>query len=109
VLMHIADTERAMAYRAFVAARGDDTTVLYTMDENKYAAAADVSGRSMGDIIAEFEAVRNATLFIYDHLTAAQSTFMAKGEKYPFTAGALGYIMAGHIMNHINIIIERYL
>ncbi len=109
VLMHIIDTERVMAYRAFVAARADDITMLHPMDENKYAANAAVTNRSLASIITEFDAVRNATLTIYDHLTDAQSRFMARGETHPFTAGALGYIMIGHIEHHINIINERYL
>ncbi len=109
VLMHIIDTERVMAYRAFVAARADGTTMLHPMDENKYAANVAVANRSMASIIMEFEAVRNATLTIYDHITDAQSEFMARGETHPFTARALGYIMIGHIEHHINIINERYL
>ena len=109
VLMHIVDTERVMAYRAFVAARGDDKTILHSMDENSYAANVDVTNRSLADIIDEFIAVRNATLTIYHHLTDAQSTFMAKGETHPVTARALGYIMIGHTEHHFRIITERYL
>lgn len=109
VLMHIIDTERVMSYRAFVAARADDTTVLHPMDENKYAANADVSGRSLVSIIAEFNAVRSATLTLYDHLTDAQSRFMAKGETHPVTARAIGYIMIGHIEHHFRVITEKYL
>jgi len=109
VLMHIVDTERVMAYRAFVAARGDNDTVLYRMDENKYAAAVDVTKRSMDDIIAEFEAVRGATAFIYHNLSEDESKFMARGEKHPCTARGLSYIMIGHIEHHLNIISERYI
>ena len=109
VLMHIIDTERVMSYRAFVAARGDNTSILPSMDENHYAASADVSGRSMTDLIDEFIAVRAATATIYAHLTDAQSRFPARGETHPFTARALGYIMIGHIMHHFRVTSERYL
>ncbi len=109
VLMHIIDTERVMSNRAFVAARADSTTVLHPMDENQYAANAAVSGRGMASIIAEFIAVRNATLALYEPITDAQSRFMARGETHPFTARALGYIMIGHTEHHFKVIKERYL
>ena len=108
VLMHIVDTERAMSYRAFVAARGDSNTILYPMDENVYAANVDVSTRSLESIVNEFAAVRSATQTIYDHLTDAQSLFPARGQAHPITARALGYIMIGHIEHHLNVLTERY-
>src|SRR5690606_29008489 len=58
VLMHLADTERVMNYRALTGIRGDHRAVLYDMDQDLYANGADVSGRTMGDIIEEFVAVR---------------------------------------------------
>ncbi len=108
-LMHITDTERVMSYRAFVAIRKDSATLLSPMDENQYAANADVSNRSMESIIDEFAAVRASTSSLYRYITAEQSEFRAKGATYPFTARALGYIMIGHIEHHFNIIRERYL
>lgn len=109
VLMHITDTERVMSYRAFVAARGDNSGILPSMDENHYAASADVSGRTMESLIEEFATVRAATATIYAHITDAQSRFPARGETHPFTARALGYIMIGHIMHHFKVTSERYL
>ncbi len=108
-LMHIIDTERVMSYRALVAIRADGTTVLCNMDENHYAAHSDVSGRSLTSLLAEFAAVRSATISLYDHITDEQSMFKAKGASYPFTARALGYIMIGHAEHHFNVIAQRYL
>jgi hypothetical protein len=108
-LMHIIDTERVMSYRAFVAIRADNTTVLCDMDENRYAANADVCNRTLAGIIAEFAAVRSATTALYAGITEAQSAFRAKGTTYPFTARALGYIMIGHVEHHFNVISQRYL
>ena len=109
VLMHIIDTERVMSYRALVAARADSTTVLHGMDENSYARNADVTDRTMESLISEFAAVRAATGKIYEHITEDQSRFLAKGDTYPFSARALGYIMAGHVLHHLQVTNERYL
>lgn len=110
VLMHIVDTERVMSYRALVAARGDVTTVLYGMDENLYAENAPYPGRPMQDILEEFSSVRRASVKLFAHLTAEQSTAPAQNQDGTyFTPRALAYIIAGHIPHHINVIKERYL
>ena len=108
-LMHIIDTERVMSYRALVAIRADNSTVLCDMDENHYAANADVTDRSLASIVEEFASVRIATTLLYNHVTEAQSTFRARGAAYPFTARALGFIMIGHVVHHVNVITQRYL
>ncbi len=108
-LMHIIDTERVMSYRALVAIRKDAGAVLSNMDENHYAANADVTGRSLASLVGEFAAVRSATTALYEHITEERSTFKIMGPTHPFTASALGYIMIGHVIHHFNIVTERYL
>lgn len=109
ILMHIIDTERVMANRAFVCLRGDNTTILHSMDENKYAANVDVSQRTMKDMIEEFIMVRGNTKFLFQYATEEQMMFLGQGETYNFSARALGLIMIGHILHHFSVIRERYL
>lgn len=113
ILQHIIDTERVLCYRALVAARGDKKTVLQNMDENEYAAAADVSERTMESLIDDFKAVRKASssffLSLNETETKSRATLDSTGEVYPITARAIGYIMIGHILHHINVIKEKYL
>ena len=113
ILMHLIDTERVMVYRALVAARGDDKVLLPNMDENLYASGADVSGRSMDDLLEEFTALRKATEKFFESITEARSTFMvytlSGGVKSPMTARTTGYVIIGHIMHHINTLKERYI
>lgn len=109
MLMHIIDTERIMCYRALVAARGDSTTPLPSFDEDAYARIADGSNREMDDLLEEFAAVRYATEKLFVHMTDAESSFRGNAAGHPFTPRALGYIMVGHILHHINVIEERYL
>jgi hypothetical protein len=109
VLMHIIDTERVFAYRAFVCMRGDDKTLLHSMDEHLYAANANVADRTMQSLIDEFLIVRKNSSILFEQLSEIQSSFKGNAITHPITARALGYIMIGHIKHHINIINERYL
>jgi hypothetical protein len=109
VILHIIDTERVFSYRALVCARGDRNPLPF-MDENKYAENAIVSNRTMKSLIAEFEIVRESSIPLFDTITEDQSKFVGTiGGKYDITARALGYLMIGHALPHINIIKERYL
>lgn len=56
---HIIDTERVFLYRALVAARGDNQTPIYRMDEELYAKNVGVSHRSRESLLAGFQAVRS--------------------------------------------------
>lgn len=109
VLMHIVDTERVMSYRAFVAGRCDDKTVLHYMDEDAYAANVDVTDRSMEDLLEEFQFVRGATLKLFRNLNTEQLTFKANNMEHKLTARAMAYIIPGHARHHIHVLKERYL
>jgi uncharacterized damage-inducible protein DinB len=108
VLMHIIDTERVFAYRALVAARGDNLTPIYRMDEELYAKNVEVSHRSRESLLAEFKAVRRSTEQLFEQMTEAQSKLPCNITTHPMTARAIGYFMIGHILHHLNIIDERY-
>jgi uncharacterized damage-inducible protein DinB len=109
VLMHIIDTERVFAYRGLVAARGDNLTPIYRMDEELYAKNVEVSQRSRDSLLSEFKAVRSSTEQLFENMTEAQSKLPCNIITHPMTARAIGYFMIGHILHHLNIIEERYL
>lgn len=108
ILMHITDTERVMMYRALAAARGDNTSVLCNMEEDLYAANVNVNNRKLESILAEFTSLRASTEIFFENLDEAASMFKAKTESHPITARAIGYILIGHPIHHINTINERY-
>jgi uncharacterized damage-inducible protein DinB len=109
VLMHLIDTERAFAFRAFVCMRGDSKTVLYGMDEVLYASNISVENRTMAQLLREFQIIRKATIALFTDITEEQSCFIGNTTGHGITARALGFLMIGHIKHHINIINERYL
>src|SRR6266487_1525718 len=91
VLMHMIDTERVFSYRALVAARGDDMTPHYRMDEELYANNVEVSHRTIQSLISEFEAVRSSTEQLFENLTDLQSKRSCNIVTHPMTARAIGY------------------
>jgi hypothetical protein len=109
VLLHIIDTERVFAYRSLVAARGDATTRLMPYEDDLYVAQVDVSARTLGSLLEEFQIVRKATASIFENITDAQSQFKANAISHPITARAMGYILIGHIAHHVSIMKERYM
>jgi len=109
ILMHIIDTERVFAYRTLVCLRGDNQTPLLSMDDDLYASNIDVSSRTMESLLVEFQIVRSNSNLLFQNITEDQSKFLGNGVTHNFSARALGLIMIGHILHHINIINIRYL
>jgi hypothetical protein len=108
VVLHMADTERVMAYRALRIARGD-TTPLASFDENVFAPMAGANTRSMESLIGELEAVRRATIAMLDGFPDAAWGRWGTASEKSVTVRALAWIIAGHERHHISIIRERYL
>lgn len=109
ILQHIVDTERVMAYRALVAARGDNGVVMPVMTENLYAHNANASLRTVHGLLEEFNIVRQCTELLLYNLTPEQTELEGNAAGFPITARAVGYIVLGHVLHHINVITERYL
>jgi len=109
VFMHIIDTERVFSYRGLVAARGDNKTQIFRMDEELYASNVEVSQRSLQSLVSEFNAVRSSTQQLFDNVTDEQSKRECNIVTHPMTARAIGYFIIGHVEHHVKVIKERYL
>lgn len=108
VVQHVVDTERIMSYRLLRIAR-NDATPLPGFEENDYAHEAAQLKRSFASIKEEFTAVRHATDLLIRSLTPAQFAYMGNTNGHPVSAGALVYIIYGHLIHHKMVIEERYL
>jgi hypothetical protein len=108
LLNHISDTERVFLYRALWFARGFDTP-LPGFDQNIAVPHAVADEFSWAGHVADFNAVRAATLSFFRNLPeeAWSRTGIASG--YPVSVRALAYIIAGHVAHHVAILDERYL
>jgi len=108
VLGHIVDTERIYTYRALSMARGEQQPIL-GFDENKYVVQAYFNSYTPAQMVAEFNAVRTAFVALYEHLHPSTLNRTGQANGMALSAGAIAFIMAGHMVHHLNIIKERYL
>lgn len=99
IVGHLADTERVFAYRALSFARNDPTP-LPGMDQNIFMAGANFADRSLADVVAEFAAVRRASVALMRSLDAAAWTRSGVTDGNPISVRALAYSMAGHELHH---------
>ena len=108
VLQHLIDTERVMQYRALRVAR-NDTTPMAGFDQDDFAAVAIVSHRSIPDLMAEFNIVRQSSITLFQSLQASNLLHIGTASGHPVSTRALGYIILGHQLHHQKILVERYL
>ncbi len=114
ILVHNIDDERIFAYRALRYARNDNTP-LHGFEENHYAKYSNANARSLDSIFEEYWSVRLSTLLLFQNLS--EESFMRSGGgidtdgeiKNVRTVRALAYHIAGHELQHIKVIKEKYL
>ena len=107
VVGHISDGERVFAYRALRIGRGD-ATPLPGFDENLYVPEGRFERRTLADIVAEFAAVRQASLALFRSFDEAGLARRGSANEQPVSARALAAIMAGHELHHVKLLRERY-
>ncbi len=108
VLLHIMDTERIFQYRAFRFSR-NDKTVLPGFDQDTYIIESDSLTRKKEDILAEYLAVRNSTIFLFKNMTNEQLKRVGTASDLPWSVATIGFVISGHQKHHVNILKERYL
>jgi hypothetical protein len=107
LFLHVNDTERIFAYRALRFMRGDQTP-LPGFEENDYAINSYANERSLTNIADEFFSIRNASIHLFESMKeeCMQKTGLASGNN--LSVGAIGFIICGHPIHHINVLKERY-
>ena len=108
VMLHVIDTERIFAYRALRCARNDSTS-LPGFEQDDYVPFSGAENRSPSSIIEEYSAVREATLQLFRHFDEDMLSRYGTASDSPVTPRAIGFILAGHEIHHLNVIRERYL
>ncbi len=108
VVLHMIDTERVISYRALRFARKDPQQPL-PFDENQYVAATDLSNRSLKDLLEEYQTVRFATTALFKTFSDTTLALSGNTSYGKTTVLALGYLIAGHSLHHLNVIKQRYL
>ena len=107
VFGHLTDGERVFGYRAFCISRGDQAS-LPGFDEQSYIAGANYDQVRLGDLAADFAALRQSNLAVLRRLQAADWARAGTANGTPVTVRALAFIMAGHVRHHLGVLRARY-
>jgi hypothetical protein len=107
IIQHVTDNERIMAYRALRFSRNDQT-VLPGYDEQILAANTIANDRSLADLLQEFKEVRAATVSLFKGMNQEMMLRSGVAYKSEISALALGFVILGHPVHHMNVIRERY-
>lgn len=108
IIGHLIDSERVFNYRALRFARGDDTD-LSGFDHDKFVPASKAGGRLLKDLAEEYQAVRSATIALFNSFDNEMLARGGKANSNKVTVNALGFIIVGHETHHIQVIKDRYL
>lgn len=108
VIQHLIDAERVFTYRALRFAR-KDTAPLPGFNENLFADNSKASTRNWEDLVNEFSSLRKATEALFASFDEEQLEAEGVSNSHPIYVLGIGFICAGHVNHHCDIIKERYL
>lgn len=106
VIGHINDCERVFGYRALRFARAD-VTPLPGFEDNDYVRAAECERRTVADLVAEFDAIRRSSLFLFRSFSDAAWARRGIANDAPLSVRALAFIVVGHVRHHGAILRKR--
>ncbi|WP_457611590.1 DinB family protein [Lutibacter sp.] len=108
LIQHIIDAERVLSYRALRFSRNDATN-LQGFDEDWYVKNSNGNDRDFDELLNEFSLVRKATISLFKSFSNKMLTNIGSANGSDISVRALGFIIAGHQIHHLNIIKEKYL
>ena len=106
VVGHLIDCERIFSCRMLRIAVGDQTPIP-GIDQNIYVANLDYESPVMEDLLEEFELLRKANALLVRRLSPEALERMGTASDNPVSAKANLYILAGHVVYHLNIMKTR--
>ncbi|MDW7694800.1 DinB family protein [Flammeovirgaceae bacterium SG7u.111] len=107
IIQHISDNERIQATRAMRFMR-NDKTVLPGYDEQLLGGNTNADNLPLEAIIEEFKELRKASITLFKN--SSDEMLMRTGICYnvEISALALGFMLIGHQMHHLQVMEERY-
>jgi uncharacterized damage-inducible protein DinB len=108
IVQHLIDCERVFCYRALSFARGEKAE-LPGFDHEGFAVESRADARPLGELAAEYAAVRAASIALMAGLPKETLARSGVANKNKLTPLALGCLMVGHERHHMNVIREKYL
>ena len=108
ILGHIIDDERVFCYRALRFARNDKTE-LPGVDQDIDAEYAAACHRKLSDLLDEYEKVRDSSVALFNSFNEEMISRCGTAGGHYVSVSALGYLIAGHELHHLEVIKERYI
>ena len=108
VIGHVVDTERVLATRAMLFARGD-AKPLPGFDQDALIEGAMFDDRPLASLVDEFEHLRRANVALFGSWGEEAQARRGVASGCAFTVRALVTIVAGHALHHLDVVRERYL
>ena len=105
---HVFDTERVFSYRMFSISRNEKKS-LPGFEQDDYVRDSNYDSVSGEDLANEWRAVRSSTLYLARNMNADMASRTGTANDTPTKASAYPFIMAGHLLHHYHIALERYL
>jgi hypothetical protein len=105
---HLIDSERIFAYRALRFGR-DDRTALPGYEQDDYVRGGSFDAVPLDALAAEFASVRQATVFLFEHLDEEAWARRGLANDSEVSVRALAYLIAGHELHHRGVLRDKYL
>lgn len=106
VMGHLIDCERIFSDRMLRIAVGDKAPIP-GIDQNMYVANIDYEPTTMTDLVDEFEHLRSANVLLVKRLSPESLAFVGTASDNSVSAKANLYILAGHVVYHLDIVKRR--
>jgi hypothetical protein len=107
ILQHVTDNERIMSYRALRFSRNDKTQ-LPGYDEAVLAANTVAAHHTVDDLLDELRELRRSTITLFKNMDKTMLTRIGNANQTEISPLALGFVILGHPVHHMNVIRDRY-
>ena len=95
MIMHLIDTERVFSFRLLSFMRAD-RIALPGFNQDFWMEEVQVTDRTIKDLLKEWKAVRDNTLFLLAQCTEPQSRYVGMASNWKVSVRAYFYIIIGH-------------
>ena len=108
IFFHLVDSERNFGYRIMRISRGDQG-MLPMFNIHDFIINANVTEKSITNIIKELELLRQATILSFQGMGQEMLDRTGPARDVMISVRALGFAIIGHAIHHMDIIREKYL
>jgi hypothetical protein len=105
---HVLDTERVFAYRMLCISRGEQKS-LPGFEQDDYVAGSIADSLNGNELRDEWNVLRASSVLLCQHMNNEMAARTGKANDASVKAYAYPYMLAGHVLHHLEVAHERYL